>query len=204
MYNINSALSVEKNTNNYLDAGIQENVKITEVRTDVSVNGNPFIEFTFKKMNGGSATHTEWEPKRFDQDTNDSFNLKCAKQYARILQILGCFYSEEYLKSLDFNPATFAELAKWTKEMLERADLSKLLRVKFIYNESDFISLPRYAKYVFIEPMTVKAEDSLIRILSIDKLQKSIKADVEVAGETAFAPDVNTSTKPENTSDLPF
>ena len=201
MYNLDAALGIEKSTSNFIEAGIQENVKISGVRVDTSINGNDFIEFAFKKANSGTATHTEWKPNKSSSDTDETFNERCKKQYARMLQILLCFYTKEQLKEVaQPNFSEFKDLTEWVKKMLEKADLENTsLRVKFIYNDNDFISLPRYAKYTFIEPMTIKSEDSQIRILGIDKVKRYIKADVE---EVISFGSSTTNTSPGD--DLPF
>ena len=203
MYNIEDALGIEKSTSNFIEAGIQENVKLTGVRVDTSVNGNDFIEFSFKKANSGTATHTEWKPNKSANDTDEIFNERCKKQYARMLQILLCFYTKEQLKEVAQPKFTgFKDLAEWVQKMLEKANIETTpLRVKFIYNDNDFISLPRYAKYTFIEPMTITAENSQIRVLGIDKVKRSVKADVEEIIDF----DSSKSTANESlTNDLPF
>lgn len=210
LYNIQEALSVEQSTNNFIVPGIQENVKLSGVRVDVSINGNAFIEFSFKKANSGTATHTEWEPSKRDGQTDEDFRNKCKNQYARILQILLCFYTKEQLEQHgNFND--FKGLTEFVKNCLEKADLENTpLRVKFVYNNKDYVSLPQYAVYTFIEPMSIKAEDSKIRILTnIDKLQKSIEADKEtVTMFTSNTTTVDSSTlsgvNENNSNDLPF
>lgn len=194
MYNIQAALGIEKSTQSYIEAGIQENVILSGIRIEKSINGNQFIEFSFKKANAGIATHTEWEPNK--AATEEETNERCNKQYARLLQILLCFYTVEQLKEITPpNFEGFTDLINWVKNMLEKVDLdNNPIRVKFIYNDSDFISLPRYAKYTFIESMKIKPEDSQIRVLGIDKIKRSIKADKEEP--------VTFGT--ESSSDLPF
>lgn len=181
MYNIKEALSVEISANNFIKPGIQENVKLSGVRTDSSINGNLFIEFSFKKANVGTATHTEWEPVKFDGMSDEDFRKKCKNQTTRITQILLCFYTKQQLEEMNPSFSDFKGLIDFVKSLLDKADTENtLLRVKFIYNNKDYISLPQYSMFTFIEPMSISADESKIRILTnIDKLQKSIEADVE-------------------------
>jgi len=201
MYNLNDSISVEINSSaNYINAGIQDNITITEVRKETSVGGNKFIEFKFKQdVTNSVATHTEWEPTKTSMDTDESFKDKCNKQFTRILRILLCYYTEEQLKqaasSVTLN--SFDDLGDFVKRALEKADLSKKLRVKFVYNDNGYITLPKYTKYLFIEPMSV--ENTTMRILSIDKIERPIKADVE--DMTDFGKSVDNK---EKKSDLPF
>lgn len=191
----------------YLSAGINENVTLSGVRFETSPNkGNLFVEFLFKKGNK-TATHTEYEPKRSEQDTDESYFNKCDNQFERVKQILECFYTPE---ELEFQGNSFEELAKWWLQKLENVDKSKLLRVKFILNYNDFLSLPQYKKWRFIEPMVLpEGKKSKIEIISnIDKIvpaTTNVQADKETVKTDGFsAIDGTLDTTKEDPNQLPF
>ena len=135
-------------------------------------------------------THTEWEPRKktsFGELTQDEFELKCDKQFSRVKQILECFYDED---KLQFEGESFKEYAKWVVGLLSADNIKdKALRVKVVYNDKGYTTLPKYAKYTFIEPMvlpegfydkeTNPENKSLIRELSIDRFTKPVIADKE-------------------------
>lgn len=175
-----------------IPAGIQEDVIISNVRMETSTNGNSFIAFTFEK-NGATVSQTEWEPKKWPDMTDEKFQESCNKQVKHILQILECYYPKEMLV---FSGETYKEFAAWVKALMDKADLSKKLRVKFVYKSNGYVELPKYCMYKFIEPMTISKEDSKIKELSIDNFTKPVVADKEV-------PVIN-PLDTNNGSDLPF
>lgn len=206
MYSSERAQNIVKKDVAYLSAGIHDNVKLISTRTDKSVNGNNFIEFKFDKE-GMNFTHTEYEPRRSEIDTNETYQNKCDNQFSRIEQILKCFYPNP--EDRKFTGETFEQFAKWVVDMLEKADKSILLRVKVVYNNSGYTTLPRYAKYTFIEPISVVNDNkSVIVKLGIDLFEKPIVADQEQANPNPLMNPTIGSESVSNSSDasndLPF
>ena len=69
--------------------------------------------------------------------------------------------------------------------LLNNADKSILLRIKAIYNNKGYITLPAYAKYTFIEPMILpEGEASVVVQLNVDNFEKVIVADKEESVST--------------------
>jgi hypothetical protein len=198
-YSKERANNISKNDIKYLPAGIITDVTLKDVRTDVSPSGNRFFEITFEK-DGATLTHTEWEPKLGGYTTTaEQLQQKEDNQYSRMLQILHCFYDDALL---NFNGETFEQFAKWIVMMLSAADKSKLLRVKIVYDNKGYTTLPAYAKYTFIEPMELpEGETSAIAELGIDKFARPVKADAE----TPVTNPLEASAALSNaTNDLPF
>ena len=178
-----------------IPAGIIEDVVISEVRVETSKNGNVYIAFTFDK-DGATASQTEWEPRKLSDMEVSRYLNSSINQVKHTLQILECYYPKEVL---NFKGETFKEFANWVKALMDKADLSKKLRVKFVYKDNGYIELPKYCMYTFIEPMTVSKEESKIAELSIDQFTKPIVADKEVPVINPL--DTTTETKID---DLPF
>ena len=196
----NSSRAKEITTTKVATAGINENVTFFKAESKKSPNqGNPFIELTFKTSDGLFVTHTEWAPTKFEGMSDADLEAKYDTQYARMLQILECYYPED---QLNFNGETFVEFANWLVGLLENVDKSVLLRVKFVYNNKGFLALPSYAKFKFIERMDTK--ESLIKILNKDQLTSPVPpADKETVNPNPL----NTSTTVETTANpngLPF
>lgn len=178
MYNSQRANSIKTKDVAYLDAGIHDNISLISVRTDVSVHGNAFLEFKLADKDGKSVTWTEWQPNRTDNDTDASFDEKCDKQFKRIDQILSCFYPD--VKDREFEGEQFKDLAAWVVEKLNAADKNILVRCKVVYNDNGFTTLPKYAQYTFIEPMSkVNEGKSVIVKLGIDRFTRPVVEDVE-------------------------
>ena len=178
MYSSQRAQAIQKKDVAYLSAGIHDNILLDSYRTETSVAGNTFIELKFVSKDGQSVTVTEWEPSK-GANTNDAdFNNKCDNQFKRIDQILSCFYPDD--KDREFEGEDFKDLVAWVIDKLDKADKSILLRVKVVYNDKGYTTLPKYAKYTFIEPMSkVNEGKSVIVKLGIDQFDKPVIADKE-------------------------
>lgn len=172
----------------YLEAGIQDNVKLVSARTDKSINGSFFLEIKFEK-DGKELTHTEWENSKFPNQTEEDYQNRCTRQVKRMLQILECFYPKE---ALTFAGSSYEEFAKWVANLLNTANKDILLRVKIVYNKNGYTNLSTYG--TFIEPMTV--EKSNIVQMNKDVFIRPIIADKEVKEDNPLDDDKN--------SDLPF
>ena len=196
MYSKERAQQITKNDIKYIPAGIQENVALRSARVTTSPQGNLFLEIVFEK-DGATLIQTEWKPTQFGNMSVEDVQKKEDNQFSRMMQILLCFYKDE---ELIFNSTTFEGWAKEISDYLNKADKSKLLRVKIVYNNKGYTTLPTYAKYTFIEPMTISKEDSTIVELGIDKFTRPIVADKEEVVDP-----INTTTETEEDSNgLPF
>jgi len=198
IFSTEQAFNIEKNDKSFLEGGIHEGVRLTGVRNEKSTNGNSFIEFEFNK-NGAVLTHTEWEPTKRADQTDEEMASKVNNQVARVLQIMSVFYDKATLSN--FTATTFAQFGIWVKSLLDAADKTKLLRIKAIYNPNGFTSLPKYAKYTFIESMDVELADTKIKKLGIDTFERPEQGDKEVAAKSSS--ETFTST-PIPSSDIPF
>ena len=203
MYSSERAEAIVMKDVAFLEAGIHDNVKLDNVRIDKSINGNYFIEFKFDK-DGKTMTHTEWEPsKNSPQGTlsEQEFQIKCDNQFKRLSQILKCWYTKE---ELSFNGESFKELIDWVKEKADNVDKSKLLRIKVVYNNSGYTTLPKYAKYTFIEPMSVvDAGESKIVKLGMDLFTKPVVADLEKSDPSPLV-GLSTDNSNADPNGLPF
>lgn len=178
MYNTKRAEEnvIVSNDSKYLDAGIHDNVKVEEASVRKSPTDKTFLEIKFTK-DGKVMTHTEWEARKRDDETTESYEAKCDRQVSRMLQILKCFYPKE---SLVFTGSSFKEFVDWVAAMINAADKNKLVKVKIVYNDSGYTTLPKYSAFQFIEPMVLpEGETSKIAKLGIDLFERPIVADKE-------------------------
>lgn len=184
------------NSNKYLEAGIHENVSLVSSRTEKSINGNTFLEIKFEK-DGKVLTHTEWESNKLPEMTEEAYQERVSKQVKRVLQILSCFYPKE---ALVFTGATYKEFAEWTANLLNAADKTKLVRVKVVYNNKGYTTLPNYCKFTFIEPMNLpEGQKSMISILNIDQITRPVIADKETKEDNPLE-----TISQDTNNDLPF
>ena len=201
MYNTKRAEEnvIVSNDSKYLDAGIHDNVKVEEASVRKSPTDKTFLEIKFTK-DGKIMTHTEWEARKRDDETTESYEAKCDRQVSRMLQILKCFYPKE---SLVFTGSSFKEFVDWVAAMINAADKNKLVKVKIVYNDSGYTTLPKYSAFQFIEPMILpEGETSKIAKLGIDLFERPIVADKEPKENNPLESNFKTIADAED--ELPF
>lgn len=202
MYSKERAQQITKNDVKFIPAGIHENVSLKSARVAESPTGLKFLEIVFEK-DGATLTQTEWKPTKFDGMDEAALQKKEDTQFSRMMQILLCWFKDE---ELIFNGTNFEEFSKEVVDYLNKADKSKKVRTKIVYNDKGYTTLPSYAKYTFIEPMELpEGQTSSITELRIDNFTKPVVADVEkpVANlSTTMGTTLNTANSVVN--DLPF
>lgn len=196
MYSTKTA--VFSSDNNYLQAGINENVTLKEVNVKTTPNGINYLEIIFQK-DGNIAPMTEWENKKSawiktDEDLQYRDNL----QFGRILQVINAI-CDEPVGDIELND--FNSMINWVKDTLSpKINAQKSLRLKVVYDKNGFIKVS--SNGCFIEPMDVKQEDSKIIITGRDTISKpEIKVDKE---ETVDLPKIDTTEESNGDEDLPF
>lgn len=213
MYSSSRAKQIVKKDVAFLTAGIHDDVYLVGIRCETSIQGSNFIEFKFEKE-GRIMTHTEWEPSKSSPQkelTQEEFEDKLDRQYKRIEQILLCFYTSD---ELQFEDGDFKAFAKWVESLLTADKVKQTpLRVKIVYNNKGYTTLPQYARYTFIEPMSIVKEDkSVISPLKIDNFERPIVADNEASNANPFqvvngtlnTVADNEASATNNVDDLPF
>lgn len=200
IYSTELANQIQESKNKYLEAGIHDNVKFVSARVDKSINGNIFIEFKFEK-DEQTMTHTEWESTKKPIESEEDFQNRANRQVKRILQILSCFYPKE---ALVFAGSSFSEFANWVVNLLNAANKDILLRVKIVYNNKGYTTLPNYCKFTFIEPMNLpEGQVSKITELNIDVFVRPITADKETTDVNPLDK-VDKGVADTQNDDLPF
>lgn len=200
IYSTELANQIQESKNKYLEAGIHDNVKFVSARVDKSINGNIFTEFKFEK-DERTMTHTEWESTKKPMESEEDFQNRANRQVKRILQILSCFYPKE---ALVFAGSSFSEFANWVVNLLNAANKDILLRVKIVYNNKGYTTLPNYCKFTFIEPMNLpEGQVSKIIELNIDVFVRPITADKETTDVNPLDK-VDKGVADTQNDDLPF
>jgi len=199
MYSKERAQQIVKNDVKFIPAGIHENVTLKSARVAESPTGLKFLEIVFEK-NGATLTQTEWKPTKFEGMDDSALQKKEDTQFSRMMQILLCWYSDEQLV---FNGTSFEEFSQEVVNYLNNADKSKKLRVKIVYNDKGYTTLPSYARYTFIEPMVLpEGQTSSITELRIDNFTKPVVADTETP--VANLTSISTSSNNADPNGLPF
>ena len=199
MYSKERAQQIVKNDVKFIPAGIHENVTLKSARVAESPTGLKFLEIVLEK-NGATLTQTEWKPTKFEGMDDSALQKKEDTQFSRMMQILLCWYSDEQLV---FNGTSFEEFSQEVVNYLNNADKSKKLRVKIVYNDKGYTTLPSYARYTFIEPMVLpEGQTSSITELRIDNFTKPVVADTETP--VANLTSISTSSDNADPNGLPF
>jgi len=164
MYKVDKNVKSEGSNLNFIDVGIHENVYLTDIRIDISKNGNEFIAFTFEK-DEQTLIHTEYKPKDVDAQKLED---KTKNQIKRFKHIITKYISED---AYTFEAGSFKEFCEGTVKLLGDTYKGKPVRIKATYSNNNYVTLPPYTP--FIETMDISAADSKLKLSSIDKLTKS-------------------------------
>jgi hypothetical protein len=207
MVTYNTNVQVDIKQPNFIEAGIHENIELKKIEYRISDKGNEFLVLTFEDENGATLIQTEWQPSKMDDEVKAQ--EKTSNQINRLRQIF-CGYDRKNPETMTFIPhkdfdiqaTTFKEFCEKAINILSDKFVGKKLRIKCGYYKDNFVILPNYSKFPFIEPMTIPTEKSKIRRLSMDKFERpEFKTSVPTANS------LETTTKKGSTSedeDLPF
>lgn len=157
----------------YIEPGIHENVIISSVESFTSPNGSKAIIFNFEK-DGKTGNHTEWEPKKWSSsETDEQLQEKTSKLVRRVKSFLLAYYKPE---EVEFEGSSFQQFIDWVV-MKSQAMRTEKYRVKFVYNNKGYISLPNY----IIPPFIQKMSDTTITVVpdKKDQMTKPVVADAE-------------------------
>jgi hypothetical protein len=185
----------------YMPVGINDNITLKEVNVKTSPQGNDFLEVAFQNEQGQEAKFTEWKNTKNQWITTDEdLQKRDNAQFGRLCQLLDCYYPERPEAEL----STFKEMIDWVKSKLDpMIPLKKGLRIKVVYDKKGFQTVSKLGLYV--EPMTVSADSSQIKLFKNDLLERPVQADVEVNDPLNTPPSVTPDAASVNgVSDLPF
>jgi hypothetical protein len=159
----------------FVDVGIHDNIKLVNVRSEISKNNNPFLSFDFENEKGDRLFKTLWEVKSKkplqemteQEKSNFEYRIKC--QIGLVKQIIETFVPKGSYKEAEVN--SFKEFADWVVSTLGNSYKEQKIRVKVVYDNRNFATLPDNINSTFIENMCPK-EESKIRLLPTDKMER--------------------------------
>jgi len=194
---VDEKIQSESRAVNYVDVGIHEDAELTEVKVDTSPNGNAFLAFTITSADGKTLTKTEWQPSGEDE----ILSKKARNQAKRVKHIMSKFVSEEDTK-IEYDTDNWIKYASTVKAKLDPYITGIKIRIKAIYDNNNYVTLPNYVP--FIERMDSPV-DSELEILSIDKVKREA-ADVETPVPNFAETEVGQVPGPSDKTadDLPF
>lgn len=199
MYSTKTA--IESTGSIYMNAGINDNVTLSNVEVTKSPTGKDFIRFTFSDADGKTAEMTEWKnEKSMYVKTDAELQKEDDRQFGRIMQIIKCYISE--VPDVELN--SFVDMINWVKTTLNEVNKDTKLRLKVVYDNKGFIRVSKNG--IFVEPMTV--QESRIVLTGRDKtIRPDIPVDKEETPKTDPLSAVNDATPADEINsddDLPF
>jgi hypothetical protein len=208
LYKINNETISATNAKTYVQAGIQDNLKLVDVQfKTVERTGNQFLAFYFEDKLGNPLSYTEWPPK--PSKPIEAMSLEEKSKYlefyigwpmGRLRQILEVFKGEIDYDKTPIEGNTFKEIVEKFIAVLGDSYKDKLVRVKVVYDNKGYTTLPKNPKFTFIEDMSVSKEDSKIQVLPGDLFERPAKGDVEKQDTIPSAFSSNNT----KTDDIPF
>lgn len=215
LYSITEDVQKKSSGRKYMEPGIHENVELVSVEYKQTDRGSELIAFNFVNSEDEQFAHTEWKTmphKNIDtmsEKESDLYIRLVTSQLRKINKIATKFISEEAFRIV--KGATFEEFCKNVVSAIGDANKGVKLRIKVIYDKRNFTALPSYTNYEWIELMTVPKEDSKIKILAKDKMEKDIPRNLEGANnkkneieESILEIDSATKADEKNEDNLPF
>lgn len=199
MYSTKTA--IESTGSIYMNAGINDDVTLSNVEVTKSPTGKDFVRFTFSDADGKIAEMTEWKnEKSMYVKTDAELQKEDDRQFGRIMQIIKCYIFE--VPDVELN--SFVDMINWVKTTLNGVNKDTKLRLKVVYDNKGFIRVSKNG--IFVEPMTV--QESRIVLTGRDKTTRpDIPVDKEETPETDPLSAVNDATPADETNsddDLPF
>lgn len=204
-FKANSDNKMTINGSTFVDGGIQENLELDRIETGTSKNGNNFIALYWKDLSGAEVSRTEWEPRIREGETQEILQQKSDKIMKRMYHMLvdsGILAESEW----GFEVASFEELGK---ELIARVIVpnkhkNKKVRIKVVYDDNNYTTLPAYTTAVWIEPMSVVS--TKMRKLGIDRFERIEPSTIQKNEENPFVTENSEDnvTQPELTDDSPF
>ena len=196
---VDEKIETEGKKFNFIDAGIHENIMLTNLRIDVSPTNKDYLEFTFANEDGEELKKTEWQPTLREGDKPEVLVNKCKNQASRVKHIMTRYLSEEQTQ-IEYNYDNWLTYAKAIKAKLDPVKGSTKVRIKAIYDDKGYVTLPNYKP--FLESMAIPLSDTKLSIRSNEKMTKN-SGDVEVKTTNPFEPTTNVATPGVAVSDTP-
>jgi len=219
LYSVTADIQKKDVSNRYMGAGIHENCELTSIEYKRTDKDSELIAFYFENELKEKLSHTEWRvqaKKDLNTMTEAEQNLHIrlvTNQIKRLNSIATIFISEEAFRKV--KGVTFEEFCKNVIAAIGDSYKGVKVRIKVIYDKRNFTALPSYTNYEWIEPMTISKENSKIKILAKDKMEKSTPTnlkgadekenEIEIASTTVKEPVFAIATTPtETVDDLPW
>jgi len=204
---IYNTATVDTNNNNstFVPVGIHGDIELKNVRNEISKNGNSFLSFDFENKQGDKLFKTLWEIKsrkplhEMNEQEKSNFEFRISNQIALVKQIIETYIPKGSYKEAEVN--SFKEFANWVVSTLNNKYEGEKVRVKVVYDNKNYTTLPDNPRSVFIEKMCPE-EESKIRLLPTDKVERSLPDRESVRSNpisTSSNNDINKSNE-----DLPF
>lgn len=203
LYNVDNTTKIASTTSTWIEPGIHENLKLVDIKYDKTKNGNEFLAFYVENENGDKVSNTEWPftmrvPLDEMSDTQRDTALSIIEnQKSKVRQIV-----EIFKPNFNINAGSFKEFAEKTIDFLGDSYKDTLFRLKVVYDKRGYTTFAQSARFIFMESMDVAKEDSKIRIVPTDRMDRPEK-DTADFGSKQNPLDIEEVSQ-ESTSTSPF
>jgi hypothetical protein len=211
IFTINNSTINPSNTKTYVQGGIQDNLKLVEVKFQtVESTGNQFLAFKWENQQGNPLNYTFWQPKPSKpieamsaEEKRVFLEFKVGYPMGILRQLIEVYKGKIDWDKENLSTNTFKEFADKIVALLGDSYKDKLVRIKVVYDNKGFTTLPKDPKFPFIESMDVPKEDTSIQIIEGKDVivRPQMKGDVEIKEENPLN---ETFTAPTKTDEIPF
>ena len=180
LYNINEKTKTAANAKTWITPGIHENLKLVDVKYDISKNGKEFLAFYVENEKGDTVSCTEWpfNPRKpfeqMDATEKETAISIIENQKSKVKQIV-----EVFKPNFNISAESFKDFAEKTIAFLGDSYKNKPIRLKVVFDKRGWTTFGQSARAVFVENMSIAEDASKIRILPSDKLIRPAQPDDE-------------------------
>lgn len=203
-YVINENVKVATEMQQYVKAGIHENIVLVEAKHEVLDNGGEFLSLQFRDEKGNKLSFTDWPITPFEplsemsEESKKAFETKFQNRMSVLRQFIIALTGK---KDVSINASSFKELAQSLVKLFSGD--TNLVRVKATYDKKGWVTIPKTHWATVIESMDIPTEESTIEILASDLMERptNLQKDVEKKEENPIDDGEYAST---DTEDAPF
>ena len=192
LYKIDSTTVNPSNVKTYVRGGIQDNLKLVNAEYKVvEKTGTQLLALTWEDLHGNPLSYTLFQPKPFKpieamslEEKAKFIDYKIGWPMGILRQILEVYKGEIDYSKTPIAGESFKELVENFLTILGDSYKGKLMRIKVVYDDKGYSTIPKNPKYTFIESMDVLKEKSSIQKLEGDVFERPERKGDEERVET--------------------
>lgn len=158
--------TTNQGSSNVMNPGINENVSLVDVRYEAAKSdgtGSMVLRFNFQNAEGSKFSHVEFpieearvrdSARQYGKDPEEYLQQRFVAQSERIFHILTLFVPREILIQRVGKTSNFEAFCAALISSLGDSNVGKLIRIKIVLNNKDYLTFPTRAIKPFAQLMS--------------------------------------------------